>query len=618
MAEPDVADQPQPSAHGATGGESGVPGRQRRPGAAQSPRAPGRLRRGAAVAGRRAAPVGRVVVHRTGPVGRWLGRHGPRVVAALAVAFAGGAVGAALTPGTTADVGPLQVEVRVVPSLDAGVHLLLPPAGEVEFDAYSAPVAVQARITRVDLDGARTLLNSPAQVRALGDTAAESLRWAAIRATLLSVGCTLLGAVGMALLVWRRAWRRTAQVAGTVVAVLVATGGLAWATAEPDRLAQPHFTGLLSQAPYIAGEVPSVLQRLETYRSGLADIVRSVTTLYATAGSLPQFTGDGDGTVTVLHVSDIHLNPLAFDLIDKIVQQFGVDVVVDTGDITTWGTAVESRTLARIGQVGVPYVFVRGNHDSARTAPAVATNRNAIVLDDGVAEVAGLVIAGIGDPVFTPDGNPEKAPALPTSGLGGDAPKSAADALHAQSVSNLTSTVEQWDTQHPDRPVDIAAIHEPVQLEPLMGRVPMIFAGHTHSRATTLDDKSGTAVLVEGSTGGAGITQRGLERLSDGKPLPLAASLIHVATGGERAGRPVAIDAITVGGFGLTSVNLERTVIRPEETPELSPQPTPTPSGSPTGSPPATPITPATLPPTTPGTPSSPAESRPATSGAPP
>jgi predicted phosphodiesterase len=612
MAEPDVADQPQPSAHGATDGESGVPGSR------LSERDPGRLRRRAAVAGRRAAPVGRAVARGTGPVGRWLARHGPRIGATLLVAFVGGAVGSALTPGTTADVGPLQAEVRVVPSLDPGVQLLLPPAGEVEFDAYSAPVAVQARISRVDLDGARALLNSPAQVRALGDTAAESLRWAAIRATLLSVGCTMLGAVGMSLLVWRRAWRRTAHVAGTVATVLVATGGLAWATAEPDRLAQPRFTGLLSQAPYIAGEVPSVLQRLETYRSGLADIVRSVTTLYATAGSLPQFTGDGDGTVTVLHVSDIHLNPLAFDLIDKIVQQFGVEVVVDTGDITTWGTAVESRTLARIGQVGVPYVFVRGNHDSAGTAATVATNRNAIVLDDGVAEVAGLVIAGIGDPVFTPDGNPEAGSALPTSQQPGAAPQQARNALHAQSVERLTSTVETWNTQHPDRPVDIAAIHEPVELDPLMGRVPMVFAGHTHSRSTTLDKDSGTAVLVEGSTGGAGITQRGLERLSDGKPLPLAASLIHVATTGERAGRPVAIDAITVGGFGLTSVNLERTVIRPEETPELTAEPTPTPTGSPTSPPVGTPITPATVPPTPPASPGSASPSRPAASGTPP
>jgi predicted MPP superfamily phosphohydrolase len=328
--------------------------------------------------------------------------------------------------------------------------------------------------------------------------------------------------------------------------------------------------------------------------------VQSVTALYAAADSVPVLP-DSTDTTTVLHVSDIHLNPLAFDLIDKIVQQFGVDVVVDTGDITTWGTAIESRTLARIGQVGVPYVFVRGNHDSARTEASVRTNRNAIVLDDGVAEVAGLVIAGIGDPVFTPDGDTsDQAPGLPTAGPLG-VTTSPANAAHAQSVDRLTSTVEAWDQQHPDRPVDIAAIHEPVELGPLLGRVPMIFAGHTHSRATTLDKKTGTALLVEGSTGGAGITQRGLERLSDGKPLPLAASLVHVAKTGERAGRPVAVDAITVGGFGLTSVNLERTVIRPEDTPELAPQPTPTPTDgatpTPTPSPaaPTTPITPVTV-----------------------
>jgi predicted MPP superfamily phosphohydrolase len=611
MAEPDIADQPQEGQPGPSGGPSGIPGQQAPPQQAPAPLEPeqppgdsGRRERWAARApgaarvashvGRRAAPhVRRAAPHvrRAAPLGRFLARRGPRALAVVLVAFVGGALGSALTPSTTAEVGPLQAEVRVVPSLNSGVQLLLPPAGEVEFDAYSAPVAVQARISRVDLDGARALLESPAQVRALGDTAADSLRSAAIRATLLSVGCTLLGAVGLSLLVWRRSWRRTAEVAGTAVAVLLATGGLAWATAEPDRLAQPKFTGLLSQAPYIAGEVPSVLQRLETYRSGLADIVRSVTTLYATAGSLPQFGAgaDPDGTVTVLHVSDIHLNPLAFDLIDKIVQQFGVDVVVDTGDITTWGTAVESRTLARIGQVGVPYVFVRGNHDSAGTEAAVASNRNAIVLDDEVAEVAGVVIAGIGDPVFTPSGAGPQAALAP--GLGQGSPNVA----HAASVSRLASTVEAWDAQHGDRPVQIAAIHEPVELGPLMGRVPMIFAGHTHSRATTLDKATGTAVLVEGSTGGAGITARGLERLSDGKPLPLAASLVHIATTGERAGRPVAIDAITVGGFGLTSVNLERTVLRPEDTPELTPEPTPTPtvSGSP-GATPTAPVTPAT------------------------
>ena len=55
----------------------------------------------------------------------------------------------------------------------------------------------------------------------------------------------------------------------------------------------------------------------------------------------------------------------------------------------------------------MPYVFVRGNHDSRLTQAAVEQNRNAVVLDDAVVVVKGLVIAGIGDPVFTPDDGTE-------------------------------------------------------------------------------------------------------------------------------------------------------------------------------------------------------------------
>jgi len=119
--------------------------------------------------------------------------------------------------------------------------------------------------------------------------------------------------------------------------------------------------------------------------------------------------------------------------------------------------------------------------------------------------------------------------------------------------------------------VQIADIHEPVQLDPLFGLVPTVMAGHTHSRATRLDP-SGTRILIEGSTGGAGITARGLVRLADGKPLPLAASLVYYARRGPRAGQIVAIDAITVGGFGLTSVNLERTVVPAPTTPLKRPE----------------------------------------------
>jgi hypothetical protein len=530
---------------------------------------------------------------------------GPRLPAAagvLLVALTGCILGAELAPATTATIGPLQAKVRVVPSVHPGVHLLLPPAGQVDFATHVAPVALEAQISQVDLEGARSLINSPAQVRALSDTASGTLRGAAVRALATSVGCAALGALTLSFLVYRRRWWRSTQVAASLVGVLVFTGGMAAVTADPARLDQPKFTGLLSQAPYIAGQVPDVLTRLENYRSGLANIVRSVTALYATSGQLGQAASTtNEDVVTVLHVSDIHLNPLAFDLIDRLVAQFGVDAVIDTGDITTWGTEVESSTFSRIGKLQLPYVFVRGNHDSFRTQAAVKKYKNAIVLDNQVAVVDGIVIAGIGDPTFTPDSAPGELPGpttpplgptgtgtgtgtatgsstgtgtgtTPPAGLGttngttnGTATATAtapSQATGPQGVNNtkLAGTIEQWDAEHPSQPVQIAAIHEPYQLQPLLGLVPTIMAGHTHSRATRVDP-SGTRIMIEGSTGGAGITGRGLDRLADGQPLPLAASLVYYARSGPRAGQIVAVDSITVGGFGLTSVNLERTVV---------------------------------------------------------
>jgi hypothetical protein len=566
-------------------------------------------------------------------VGRWIGRRAPGAAGVLLVALVGGILGAELAPATNATIGPLQAKVRVVPTLHPGVHLLLPPAGQVDFATHLAPIALEGEISQVDLEGARALINSPAQVRALGDTAGGELRTAAIKAVLTTVGFALAGALGLSLLVYRRRWRRSAQVSITLTGALVLTGVMAGLTADPQKLAQPKFTGLLSQAPYIAGQVPSVLQRLESYRSGLSDIVRSVTALYATTGQLPEVsTTDNDEVITVLHVSDIHLNPLAFDLIDRLVAQFGVDAVIDTGDITTWGTDVESSTFSRIGKLKLPYVFVRGNHDSAATQAAVEQYKNAVVLDDRVVEVAGLVIAGIGDPAFTPDSASTELPgppapllgqstappnsltassaapgsssssssstspgpsassstpassasssALGSSALGSSVSSgSARPAVSAtapgvagpagpQGASNteLAATIDAWNLAHPDRTVEIAAVHEPYQLQPLLGEVPTVMAGHTHSRATRLDP-SGTRILIEGSTGGAGITSRGLGNLADGQPLPLAASLVYYARRGPRAGQIVATDAITVGGFGLTSVNLERTVVPPPSIP---------------------------------------------------
>ena len=145
-----------------------------------------------------------------------------------------------------------------------------------------------------------------------------------------------------------------------------------------------------------------IIDRFGEYREQLSDLVGNVVTLYLAAEDLPAFAPDDD-TIQVLHVSDIHLNPQAFDLMDQLTEQFDVDAIADTGDIVDWGTEPESQLLGQIGDLEVPYIFVRGNHDSRSTQRAVADQPNAVVLDGDAAEVAGLRFWGIGDPRYTPD-----------------------------------------------------------------------------------------------------------------------------------------------------------------------------------------------------------------------
>src|SRR5699024_11820700 len=128
--------------------------------------------------------------------------------------------------------------------------------------------------------------------------------------------------------------------------------------------------------------------------------------------------------------------------VEQLYPQVAVDVVVHTGDIVAWGTPLENELLHRIGTLDVPYVYVSGNHDGAAAAATIDAQTTAMVLDNEVVEVAGLRIAGIGDPRFAADDD---------SDAGGwrEGDKAVRDAIF-----QLGDTVEAYDAAHPEEPVD--------------------------------------------------------------------------------------------------------------------------------------------------------------------
>lgn len=451
---------------------------------------------------------------------RWLGR--------LAVALAGGVLGLMLAGHVTHDVGPFQARVSYQPSLGGGATVRVPPLGSLGLHVFRGPVGLEVDLAQLRQAEAERLLREPARLAGVGDRAADDVKSALIWLTVKCALAAVIAAVLLSLLLYRR--RREAAIsAGIVVVAMAAVGGTGVLTWDPARLTEPRYTGLLTNAPALVGSARDVVNRFDIYRRELGAFVTNVSKIYATSSKLPTYQPDSS-TIRVLHVSDLHLNPSAFNVIASVERQFKVNFIVDTGDITDWGSGPETAYVRQIRRLKVRYVFIAGNHDSARTAAAVARQPNAIVLDGTKpATVDGLTIVGTRDPRFTPDKRTrdDDAPQWKVKSAG-------------RRLARLVASMR--------RPPQITLVHDPLSAEPLEDKVPLVLAGHWHKREKDQLDK--TLLLVEGSTGGAGL--RGLE---GEKPTPLECSVLYF---NARTHRLEAWDDITLGGLGQTEVTIER------------------------------------------------------------
>lgn len=438
----------------------------------------------------------------------------------------------ALAGRERSDVGPFDTTLTIRPSLSGVTTVMLPPLGSIQLDTHDAPVAVELRVDELQLAAAEEIAADPALVEEFGDTLADDVRsallWLAFRCTLAAV---IGGAIGAVLAHTSVRSAAVGALAGLVFSAGV--GGATAATFNGAAIAEPRYTGILTVAPRAVGDVETILDRVDQYRAQLSDLVENVVSLYRAAEGIP--VAPAGESIRILHVSDNHLNPQAFDLIEQVARRFSVDAVADTGDITDWGTEPESQFISRIGSLPVPYVWVRGNHDSHTTQEAVAGQPNAVVLDGNSAEVAGLRFWGIGDPRYTPDKDQEAK---------GPGEREVAD-LFADDVRR------ELDRDEPP-PVDVALVHDRRTARLLGDRVPLVLAGHIH-RAEAGRLGKNTILLSEGSTGGAGL--RGLQ---GDKPKPLQCSILYFDPATRRL---IAYDRISVSSLDKTGVTINRTVI---------------------------------------------------------
>ena len=525
----------------------------------------------AAVRDRVVARGGRVVARGGRVVGHRATRRGGRIAGVLAVALTGVALGVLLGGRITQDVGPFRAEFTVTPALHGGTEVAIPPLGSLHLATHSGPAHLSVRLGSLDQNRTKAIIVDPNGVTRASATAVDDVSTGLRRLALQVAGAGLLGAILLGAAVYR-SMRRVAQCGLTALGVLAVTAVVSVATFRAGAIQEPRYEGLLTNAPAVIGDARRIAGRYEEYQAELQRLVRNVSRIYGVMSTLPVYEPDS-GTIRVLHISDMHLSPTAWPVVQAVVEQFNIDLVVDTGDMTDWGSEPEASYVASISALRVPYVYVRGNHDSAFTADAVARQPNAKVLENSVVTVKGLTIAGIGDPRFTPDKTADPGK--------GDVAEEAVRRLVEQSGRMLAGTIESHGSR-----VDIAMVHDPASAGPLAGTCPLVLAGHLHKREVyrigppPSPDGSGhkerTLAMVEGSTGGAGL--RGLEQE---EALPLALSVLYF----DAAHALQAYDDIRVGGTGQTEVTLERHVVKPDE--KAVGTPSPSPSGSTPTSPPA-------------------------------
>lgn len=396
------------------------------------------------------------------------------------VGAAGGLIALALSPPVEGPVGPGRVQLQARSAVEGRTELAVPPLGTISAHTHNSPVLLSAAVTSIDLNELQGLMVAERPTQDLIHRAESDLAALARRLAIVSLGAGLLGGAAAGVIASNIRWRRVlVSTTGGVVSVGLLLGS-AWSGFDAAAMSDPSFSGPIERAPNVIETVSRHVDNLDNIRSRVDTLGREIAELYALSfGPAP---GDAFGPeTTILHVSDIHSNPLAMEVVLQIAGAFGVDAVLDTGDLTSFGLEIESRITDQISSLPVPYLFVPGNHDSDDNRAAIAETSNVQVLADDMVIINGVKILGVEDPTFTASNEMSTAES---------------NEANLELAGDVAQRVE-------DVQPDVLAVHNERLAAESIGLVPLVVNGHAHQRAQEeIDD---TWRLAVGSTGANGL-----------------------------------------------------------------------------------------------------------------
>jgi predicted phosphodiesterase len=246
------------------------------------------------------------------------------------------------------------------------------------------------------------------------------------------------------------------------------------------------------------------------------------------------------GAPRITIASDLHNNFIALPILERAA---GDGPVFFPGDLSDRGSPLETALVARVANIGRPFVFVTGNHDSDRSAQELADDGAIVLTEFGrlkrgggfgpvINEIAGVRVAGYSDPF-------ERRAAEDYRDRFEPEPSEVQQEAFAKWMRPLVGKV------------DVVMVHEPALIAKALDELklvppekPLVFVvGHTHK--AELERDGPVTVVNGGSIGGGGTgnlagagTHVGLARLSyslTGGFEPLAADLVSIDPGNGAA-----------------------------------------------------------------------------------
>ena len=463
----------------------------------------------------------------------WVTRGIELLVLVFAVSL-GGLSATSLFP-TTVQTDHYRAEVRLsaLPAFTSTIHS--PTSfGDLDLEFASPYLAPGIDATVQVRETITTLFDRKMSIQSLQPSSTEVSAALGSGLTELALkfcgGVLVVGVGAITVIAYARRRHPTVRqcISVTVAALLAIAGtGLAiMGTYQPDQLTSFRTTGLLGTVRSNAGLLASVEARAQ-------EATPYVTNLLALSAALQEKFVPANVTTPpaarFLLVSDIH-GANQYPVMKRFIDEEKITAVIDSGDLLNFGNITEAQLsgiFTSIKSLGVPYIFVRGNHDASGLADQSLLERmaaipNVILLQPtplSYTELAvnGVLIAGFNDPRFFGDDNKNIA----------QKEQPAADAFNRAFANR-------------PRP-DIVVTHEPSAAK-MVASATLLVNGHLHK-----DELEGNRIGVGTFTGG-GTMSHFIVANSGDEP-------------GELAGQPYAFD-IAVFGQSCDLTSLTRYTFR--------------------------------------------------------